>query len=43
LVRGYGGAVVLTEKRVLARIPTRSIGFDVPPRFVYSALGIPRG
>lgn len=28
---------------ILQRIPTRSLGFDVPPKFVYSALGIPRG
>lgn len=28
---------------ILQRVPTRSLGFDVPPKFVYSALGIPRG
>jgi hypothetical protein len=27
---------------VLSVIPTRSIAFDVPPKFVYSVLGIPR-
>lgn len=82
LVRGYGGALVLTNQRVLgtlseagllleiadlslvdpefsgtlslnfkselspeilSRVPTRSIAFDVPPKFVYSVLGVPRG
>ena len=28
---------------VLARVPTRTLAFDVPPKFVYSVLGIPRG
>jgi hypothetical protein len=28
---------------VLSRVPTRTMAFDVPPKFVYSALGIPRG
>lgn len=28
---------------ILQRIPTRSLGFDVPAKFVYSALGVPRG
>jgi hypothetical protein len=26
---------------VLARLPKRSFGFDVPPKFVYSACGVP--
>lgn len=44
----FSGQFSLTYKTalpadVLTRIPTRSIGFDVPPKFVYSALGIPRG
>lgn len=25
------------------RLPTRSIAFDVPPKFVYGLLGVPRG
>ena len=28
---------------VLTRVPTRTLAFDVPPKFVYSVLGIPRG
>ncbi len=28
---------------VLARVPSRTLAFDVPPKFVYSVLGIPRG
>lgn len=28
---------------VLSRVPTRTLTFDVPPKFVYSVLGIPRG
>ncbi|MCZ8380056.1 hypothetical protein O6P37_14380 [Mycobacterium sp. CPCC 205372] len=44
----FSGRFSLTYKTaltadVLSRIPTRTIGFDVPPKFVYSALGIPRG
>ncbi|MDO3636652.1 hypothetical protein Q2100_12925 [Mycolicibacterium sp. KC 300] len=44
----FSGQFSLTYKTalpadVLTRIPTRTIGFDVPPKFVYSALGIPRG
>lgn len=27
----------------LTRVPTRAIAFDVPPKFVYSILGVPRG
>jgi hypothetical protein len=27
---------------VLARLPKRSFGFDVPPKFVYSACGVPK-
>jgi hypothetical protein len=27
---------------VLARLPQRSFAFDVPPKFVYSACGVPR-
>jgi hypothetical protein len=27
---------------VLARVPQRSFAFDVPPKFVYSACGVPR-
>lgn len=28
---------------VLMRLPTRTFGFDVPPRFVYSVVGVPAG
>jgi hypothetical protein len=28
---------------VLSRVPSRTLAFDVPPKFVYSVLGIPRG
>lgn len=28
---------------VLARVPARTLAFDVPPTFVYSVLGVPRG
>lgn len=28
---------------VLTRVPTRAIGFEVPPKFVYSILGVPSG
>jgi hypothetical protein len=28
---------------VMTRVPTRTMAFDVPPKFVYSVLGIPRG
>jgi len=27
---------------VLTRVPQRSFAFDVPPKFVYSACGVPR-
>jgi hypothetical protein len=27
---------------VLARVPQRTLGYDVPPKFVYSACGVPR-
>lgn len=27
----------------LSRVPTRSVAFNVPPRFVYSVLGVPHG
>ncbi|MCT7658146.1 hypothetical protein [Mycobacterium deserti] len=44
----FDGTFSLTYKSsipsdVLARLPTHSIAFNVPPKFVYSALGIPRG
>lgn len=28
---------------VLARLPQRTFAYDVPPKFVYSAVGVPRG
>lgn len=31
------------SEEVLMRIPTRSFTFDVPPKFVYSACGVPAG
>lgn len=44
----FRGQMSLTFKsdlspEVLSRLPTRSIAFDVPPKFVYSLLGVPRG
>ena len=27
---------------VLARVPQRTLGYDVPPKFVYTACGVPR-
>ncbi len=44
----FGGAFSLHFKEplkpeVLRRLPTRTITFDVPPKYVNSALGIPRG
>lgn len=31
------------SEEVLMRLPQRSFTFDVPPKFVYSACGVPRG
>jgi hypothetical protein len=31
------------SKAGLLLVPTRTLSFDVPPKFVYSVLGIPRG
>lgn len=44
----FSGAVSLHYKSplsadVLARLPQRSFAFDVPPKFVYSVVGVPRG
>jgi hypothetical protein len=44
----FSGTFSLTYKSTLPadtllRLPTTTIAFDVPPKFVYSALGIPRG
>jgi len=44
----FSGTLSLTFKAelpadVLSRVPSRSLAFDVPPKFVYSVLGIPRG
>ena len=44
----FSGHLSLTYKAelppdILSRVPTRSLAFDVPPKFVYSVLGIPRG
>lgn len=44
----FSGHLSLTYKAdlpadVLTSVPTRTLAFDVPPKFVYSALGIPRG
>ncbi len=44
----FSGHLSLTYKAelppdVLARVPSRTLAFDVPPKFVYSVLGIPRG
>ena len=44
----FSGQLSLTYKaelspEVLARVPSRTLAFDVPPKFVYSVLGIPRG
>jgi hypothetical protein len=44
----FSGTLSLTLKSdlsadVLSRVPTRAIAFDVPPKFVYSLLGVPRG
>jgi hypothetical protein len=30
------------SEEVLARLPKRSFAFDVPPKFVYSACGVPK-
>jgi hypothetical protein len=30
-------------RSAVARVPSRTLAFDVPPKFVYSVLGIPRG
>ena len=43
----FNGTLSLTFKtelppEALSRVPTRAIAFDVPPKFVYSALGVPR-
>ena len=45
--QAFNGTFSLTYKSeiapdVLSRLPTRSIAFNVPPEFVYRALGIPR-
>jgi hypothetical protein len=44
----FSGHLSLTYKAdlpadVLTRVPTRTLAFEVPPKFVYSVLGIPRG
>jgi hypothetical protein len=44
----FSGHLSLTYKvelppDVLTRVPSRTLAFDVPPKFVYSVLGIPRG
>jgi hypothetical protein len=44
----FSGHLSLTYKAelspdILALVPTRTLAFDVPPKFVYSVLGIPRG
>jgi hypothetical protein len=44
----FSGHLSLTYKAeqppdVLARVQARTLAFDVPPKFVYSVLGIPRG
>lgn len=44
----FSGTMSVTYKSelspdVLSRVPTRTIGFGVPPEFVYSLLGVPRG
>lgn len=44
----FSGTLSVTCKselspEVLSRLPTRAIAFDVPPTFVYSLLGVPRG
>lgn len=44
----FSGTLSVTLKselsqEVLSRVPTRAIAFDVPPKFVYSILGVPRG
>lgn len=44
----FSGTMSLTLKsplspEVLSRVPARAIAFDVPPKFVYSLLGVPRG
>lgn len=44
----FSGTLSVTLKselppEVLSRVPTRAIAFDVPPKFVYSLLGVPRG
>ena len=45
---GFSGSVSLHYKtplsqEVLMRLPQRSFSFDVPPKFVYSMCGVPRG
>lgn len=44
----FSGTLSVTLKselspEVLSRVPTHAIAFDVPPKFVYSLLGVPRG
>jgi len=44
----FSGNLSLTYKAdlpadVLTHVPTRTLAFDVPPKFVYSVLGIPHG
>ena len=44
----FSGTLSVTMKstlspEVLSRVPARAIAFDVPPKFVYSLLGVPRG
>jgi hypothetical protein len=44
----FSGSVSLHFKTslsdaVLMRVPQRSFAFDVPPKFVYSVCGVPRG
>jgi hypothetical protein len=44
---GFSGSMSLhyrtpLSQEVLARLPERSFGFNVPPKFVYSACGVPR-
>jgi hypothetical protein len=44
---GFSGSLSLHYKtplsqEVLVRLPERSFTFDVPPKFVYSACGVPR-
>jgi hypothetical protein len=44
----FSGALSMHYKsqlsdEVLARLPQRAFAFDVPPKFVYAACGVPRG